>query len=400
MREGEIKEMDRFWNFVQNEQNDEEVELRISGEIVDDDVGWIYEWFGIPAASPNAFRKELAKYKGKNIKVWIDSYGGDVFAGAGIYNALKEHDGKVITVVDGKAMSAASVIAMAGDETYISPVGILMIHNPWSKAVGEAKDMRHAADVLDEVKETIVNAYQLKTEKSRKKISEMMDNETFMSAKTAMKEGFVDKILYTDKEDSGTEQNPVENNFMFSRMLIQNSLADSMKKFIEVAHAQSNDDQQSVSQPTGPDKDPAANNKNNKNGEEKPMDIQTVEELKNAYPELVKQIEDNAREEGAKNERARIQDIEKISRNIAPDLVNKAKFENPVDAKDLAFQAIQADTQKGNEFLLDVQDDAVTSNANNVTANPVEQKTKAEQKQKEEQSADVMAAAANVRRNK
>lgn len=124
--------MNRFWNFIQNEQNDEEVELRISGEIMSDDRAWIYEWFGIPVSSPNAFRKELGKHKGKNIKVWIDSYGGDVFAGAGIYNALKEHDGKVTTIIDGKAMSAASVIAMAGDEIHISPVGIMMIHNPWT----------------------------------------------------------------------------------------------------------------------------------------------------------------------------------------------------------------------------------------------------------------------------
>jgi len=221
-----------FWNFkIKNEDMPkEEVELRIEGEIVSDDDAWLYEWFGVTAISPNAFKTELANYKGKNITVWIDSWGGDVFAAAGIYNALKEHKGKVTVKIDGKAVSAASVIAMAGTEIKMSPVGILMIHNPiGNPGWGESKDMRHAADVMDEVKETIINAYQMKSKKSRKKISELMDNETWMSAKTAMSEGFIDEILYA----SESEEQPIENSFMFSRLAIQNSLVDSMKKFTE-----------------------------------------------------------------------------------------------------------------------------------------------------------------------
>jgi hypothetical protein len=118
---------------------------------------------------------------------------------------------------------------MAGDEIEMSPTSIMMIHNPWGYWQGESKDFRHAAEVLDEVKETIVNAYQLKSRKSRKKISEMMDNETWMSAKTALNEGFIDGILYSESQS----QEPVENSFMFSRMAIQNSATDSIKKFIE-----------------------------------------------------------------------------------------------------------------------------------------------------------------------
>jgi ATP-dependent Clp endopeptidase proteolytic subunit ClpP len=363
--------MNRFWNFIQNEQNDEEVELRISGEIMSDDRAWIYEWFGIPVSSPNAFRKELGKHKGKNIKVWIDSYGGDVFAGAGIYNALKEHDGKVTTIIDGKAMSAASVIAMAGDEIHISPVGIMMIHNPWTETVGEAEDMRHAADVLDEVKETIINAYQAKTGRSRKKISEMMDNETFMSAKTAVKEGFADKILYTDN-DSNTDADPIENNFMFSRLAIQNSMAESMNKFFEIARnnqlngTQSNSAQQAVA----PKPQPDASVNNKQKGDN--LMFKNVEELRSAYPELVNQIENEAREEGKKQERARIQDIEKISKNIDPTLVNKAKYEEPIDAKELAFQAMQADGQRGQQYLENAQADNAQSGAKNVGSVPIQ----------------------------
>lgn len=219
----------RFWNFVENPDNNEEVELRIEGEIVSDDDAWFYEWFGIPATTPNAFREALAEHEGKSITVWIDSWGGDVFAAAGIYNALKEHKGKVIVKVDGKAVSAGSVIAMAGDEVLMSPVSIMMIHNPWLWAVGEEKDMLHAADVLKEVKETIINAYQIKSKRSRNKISQMMDEETWMSARKAVAEGFADDILYME---GGTTPG-AQDSFMFSRMAVQNSLASSVRRFMK-----------------------------------------------------------------------------------------------------------------------------------------------------------------------
>lgn len=218
----------KFWNFYAN--SDDEVELRIEGEIVSDDDVWLYEWFGVNHTSPNAFRTALAEYSGKDITVWIDSWGGDVFAAAGVYNALKEHKGKVTVKIDGKAVSAASVIAMAGDEVLMSPASILMIHNPWSTAVGEAKDMRHQADVLDEVKDTIINVYQTKTKLSRAKLSKMMDEETWMSAKKAIAEGFADGILYTE---ANPEQEPVQNAFSFSRFAIQNSVDTAMRRFFE-----------------------------------------------------------------------------------------------------------------------------------------------------------------------
>ena len=157
----------KFWNFTEPESPDEAIELRISGEIVDDDSAWVYEWWGIQAASPNAFREELKAYAGRDVAVWVDSWGGDTTAAAGIYNALKEHNGKVTVKIDGKAVSAASVIAMAGDVVQMSPVGVMMIHNPWTGVSGEAKDLRQVADVLDVIKQTIVNAYQLKTGQSK-----------------------------------------------------------------------------------------------------------------------------------------------------------------------------------------------------------------------------------------
>ncbi|WP_373898834.1 head maturation protease, ClpP-related [Haloimpatiens sp. FM7315] len=220
-----------FWNFKNSEENEEEIELRIDGDIAMDDDFWSM-LFGVENVTPKGFMAELAQYKGKDINVWVNSYGGDVYAASRIYTALKEHKGKVKVKIDGVAISAASVIAMAGDEILMSPTSILMIHNPWGNFQGEAKDLRHGADVLDEVKDTIINAYQLKTKKSRAKISQMMDEETWMSAKKAVSEGFVDGMLYTEnKEDSDTE--PVENSFMFSRFAIQNSVNNRTRDFIK-----------------------------------------------------------------------------------------------------------------------------------------------------------------------
>lgn len=220
-----------FWNFAKNENNEDEIELKIDGDIVMDDDFWSM-LFGTENVTPKGFMSELSQYKGKNINVWINSYGGDVYAASRIYTALKQHKGKVTVKVDGVAISAASVIAMAGDEILMSPTSIMMIHNPWGNFQGEAEDLRHGADVLDEVKQTIINAYQLKSNKSRAKISQMMDEETWMSAKKAVNEGFADGMLYSDSKEEQPEEQP-SNSFMFSRFAIQNSINNRTKNFLE-----------------------------------------------------------------------------------------------------------------------------------------------------------------------
>ena len=240
-----------FWNF--KNLSDDESELRIEGEIIDDSWAWIYEWFDEPYAAPNSFRKALAEHKGKNITVWIDSWGGDVFAAAGIYNALKEHKGKVTVKIDGKAVSAGSVIAMAGDEILMSPASIMMIHNPWTWTSGEAKDMRHAADVLDEVKATILNVYQGRTGRTREELSKLMDEESWMSAQKAVNEGFVDGMLYMQPEDT----DPVLNSFSISRLAIQNSAQSAMQRFYEQWQKLQQNKEPAKPTPQDPEESPA-----------------------------------------------------------------------------------------------------------------------------------------------
>jgi ATP-dependent Clp protease protease subunit len=163
---------------------------------------------------------------GGDISVWINSPGGDVFAASQIYNMLKEYKGKVTVKVDGLAASAASVIAMAGDEILMSPVAMLMIHNPSTLIWGEEADMVKAKEMLAEVKESIINAYELKTSLSRNKISKMMDMETWMSAKKAVELGFADKVLYEDTDSSI----PVDNGFIFEKVTVVNSLINKFPK--------------------------------------------------------------------------------------------------------------------------------------------------------------------------
>ena len=144
--------------------------------------------------------------------VWLNSPGGDCVAAAQIYNMLKEYPGNVTIKIDGIAASAASLIAMAGDEVLMSPVSMMMIHNPMTAAIGNADDMQKAAAMLDEVKDSIINAYELKTGLSRSKLSHLMDNETWMNAVKAVELGFADGILYRDsektEEDNKTENEP------------------------------------------------------------------------------------------------------------------------------------------------------------------------------------------------
>lgn len=180
----------RFWNFY-NSADETEVELVITGEIATE------KWWG-DETTPNEFLAELSKCKGKTIRLTIDSPGGDVLAASKIYTALVEHTGKVICRIDSMAASAASVIAMAG-EVHMSPTALLMIHDPMTVAWGNKEDLKQSIKVLDEVKETIINAYEIKSGLPRDKIAKLMTDETWMSSKTAIELGFCDKEIESNK---------------------------------------------------------------------------------------------------------------------------------------------------------------------------------------------------------
>lgn len=182
--------MKKFWNWTRNSDTgggQEERVLRLDGVIAED------SWFD-DDVTPQIFKEELNEGSG-DITLWINSPGGDCFAAAQIYNMLRDYPGRVTVKIDSLAASAASVIAMAGDDVLISPVGMMMIHNPSTMAWGDHIELTKTIEMLDEVKNSIINAYMAKTGMSRSKLSRLMDEESWMNATKAVELGFADSII-------------------------------------------------------------------------------------------------------------------------------------------------------------------------------------------------------------
>ena len=187
---GRRKMEKRFWKW-RNETGEDSPSpvLELRGTIAEE------SWFD-DDVTPRMFRDELMKVKG-DITVWINSPGGDCIAASEIYTMLLERDGHVTVKIDGIAASAASVIAMAGGTVLMAPTSMMMVHNPITMAFGESKDMQKAIEMLNEVKESIINAYTLKTGMSRAKAAKLMDAETWMNAAKAIELGFADGMIGT-----------------------------------------------------------------------------------------------------------------------------------------------------------------------------------------------------------
>ena len=232
----------KFWkwrNQTEAGTAPEERTLFLNGTIAEE------SWFD-DDVTPQLFKDELNSGTG-DITVWINSPGGDCVAAAQIYNMLTNYKGKVTVKIDGIAASAASVIAMAGDTVLVSPVSMLMIHNPATIAWGDHAEMQKAIDMLSEVKESIINAYVLKTGLSRPKLSHLMDAETWMDANKAVELGFADEIMARAKaepekepeegakrgspeEDEEDEKKfpPAPSSMLFSRRAANNALLNKM----------------------------------------------------------------------------------------------------------------------------------------------------------------------------
>ncbi|HGD0562398.1 TPA: head maturation protease, ClpP-related [Streptococcus agalactiae] len=211
--------MRKFWNFT---DEGEVRPLRIEGQIADE------TWFG-DEVTPQLFKNDLLAGTG-DITLWINSPGGDVFAAAQIYNMLMDYQGDVHVIIDGLAASAASVIAMAGTTVSMSPVAMMMIHNPWTFAQGEAKDMAKVIEMLGEIKESIINAYELRTGLSRTKISHLMDSESWFNAKKAVELGFADKVLFEKEE---TPEQDHQNSYTFSRVTAAHDLVVKLQASLQ-----------------------------------------------------------------------------------------------------------------------------------------------------------------------
>ena len=208
--------MKKFWNWARDDNSGVRT-LYLDGVIAEE------SWFD-DDVTPKAFKAELTAGEG-DIVIWINSPGGDCIAASQIYTMLMDYKGKVTVKIDGIAASAASVIAMAGTTVLMAPTALMMVHNPLTVAIGDSEEMQKAIAMLSEVKESIINAYEIKTGQSRAKLSHLMDAETWLNAKKAIELGFADGILDDEKKRLQTE----DFTYAFSRRAVTNSLLDKVK---------------------------------------------------------------------------------------------------------------------------------------------------------------------------
>lgn len=338
----------KFWQVKNSINNSSEAELLLYGEIR----GSKPWWEDGNIITPDDFIEDMKILKNKSkITVRLNSPGGDVFAAQAIYTQLKSLNAHKTIIIDGLAASAATIIAMAGDLIQIPSNALFMIHNPsitvWDSF--ESSDLEKLKSMLDVVKDSIIEAYLNRTSKTKDELSKLMDETTWLTGKQAVELGFADEVLFEDKTIK---------NIFDGKFLVSNSITHDLSRFENVPQVEPVSIN-SESEPT--------NKVEQGKGSVKFMNL---EEFKTNHPDLFNQITNIAKEEGAKHERERIQNIEKISNSISEDLVKDAKYTNCIDAKELAFKALENSAKKGEEFLNNLKKDNKDSGVENVGVEP------------------------------
>lgn len=212
----------KFWKWRNQEaETATERVLELCGTIAEE------SWFD-DDVTPRMFKDELMAGSGP-VTIWLNSPGGDCLAASRIYSMLMDYKGDITVKIDGIAASAASVIAMAGTKVLMAPTALMMIHNPATAAFGNHVDMEKAIEMLDEVKESIINAYEIRTSLPRKQLSKMMDETTWMNARKAMELGFADGLLQDEKSAADVEAYSFSSNSV-EKALINRISAKAEKK--------------------------------------------------------------------------------------------------------------------------------------------------------------------------
>lgn len=325
----------KFWNFVHDNENSSP-ELLLYGPISSQQSWWE------DRITPNSFNKELADLGNVDeIIVRINSGGGDVFAANAIYTRLKDHSAKITVKIDGWAASAATIIAMAGDTIKIAKNGVFMIHDPamtvWDSFTAE--EFEKMASELRVIKQSIVNSYAMKTGRSEEEIAAFMSEEKWWTGDEAVAECFCDELMFEEIETDVKNKNCVVVNSVDMDL----SGFKTMPKFILNT----------------------INTKKIKDKEDEKMSenkITTVDALRDAYPNLVSDIEKTA----VKNERNRIKSIKDMAIDGFEDIVEDAMFDNPVSAEKVAVLIINKQKQIGGKYIDNRNKDVEASGVNNV----------------------------------
>lgn len=212
----------KFWKWKNQSEEEPSAErvLEFYGTIAEE------SWYD-DDITPAMFKEELFAGSGP-ITIWISSPGGDCIAASQIYSMMMDYKGDITVKIDGIAASAASVIAMAGTKVLMAPTAVMMVHNPATMAFGDHVEMEKAIEMLSEVKESIINAYEIKTGLPRKQLAKMMDNTTWMNANKAVEFGFADDILTDEKRNPDTNEGYEFEASAVERTLI-NKISNKMK---------------------------------------------------------------------------------------------------------------------------------------------------------------------------
>ena len=348
-----------FWKFINSAEDGKPPELILEGDISST------TWWG-DEVTPRQFTEELnALGNVPEIVVRINSGGGDVFAANAIYTRLKDHAAKITVKIDGWAASAATIIAMAGDVIEIPGNGVFMVHDPKMGAMGyfSAEDFKKAAAELDVIKQSIVNGYTLKTGKSAEEIAAIMSAETWYDGKQAVDAGFCDKLMFEDA------QTTVEN----MGKVVVNSVSMNLDRFPNFTVSLLNRLTASTSGGfSNTTTTPKITVKERKKMGPENKEIKTPADLKAAFPDLVKQIEDAATATATAAERKRIQDIEGVALAGFEKIVNAAKFDNPVSAGEVATQIVAEQKKQAAGYITDRNADALNSGAGDVGTGKIE----------------------------
>ncbi len=331
----------KFWQF--RNQADGDAELILYGDISSE------SWYG-DEITPRQFSDDLdALGNVSNITVRINSGGGDVFAAQAIGNRLEQHAANVTARIDGLCASAATIIACHCNKVVAANDSVYMVHPVKMGLFGYADEETLAKyiDALKTIRDSIVSLYARKTGRDKEEVGALMDNESWLTGEQAKNEGFVDELAY----DNGSSYEN-RSGMLFVNSINMNLPFDKAPGFIK---------EHSITISSN-----ASNQVNQEKEEEEGMPINSVEELRNEYPELVNQIIEQAQTDAVNAERARIRDIEEMSLPGSEEITNNAKFVNPISAEDYAKAAIRDAKARGTAYLNQASKDAENSGVNNI----------------------------------
>lgn len=334
----------KFWNVMKNDE-EKSAELILYGSIGSDEY-----WDDI---SDKAFKQDIENLGDvENITLHINSPGGSVFSAVAIANTLKNHKAKITANIDGLAASAATIITSACDTVRMPKNALFMVHNPITFAYGNNQDMQKTLEMLNKVKNSIIETYLNKAKTDKETLSELMDNETWMSAEEAKEYGFVDEIL-----DESVEKEVIENK------LIINNMAFDISRFKNFKEKKNQDPRIiniSVNSTGSPEEiaDKFRDILNSTENQKNEGGNMTLEELKNKFPELYNQVFNEGKEAGITKERERMREIDNLDLSNYSELVENAKYNEPVEASVLAVNILNKQKEERIQKLQNIKNDS------------------------------------------